>query len=234
MATPGHLSYKASVGYKKNFDRDVHADTGIFNRLKVHDLVTNDTTIVDNMCFPNGTAAAPSITFCNDLATGLYRTAAGNVGVADSGIPLAAFDSATPHGLIVGDATVNMAHLSSIQVASPSLILDGIAITGASVFVGSTDSAGSIQFTSANGVNGTIFLQYATAYSAIPSVIVFSGDNIDAMGAPQGTSTAATMVQANGMFVTSAVGGFTINLPVTSATPMGDFGVFHYKVMAFI
>lgn len=72
MASPGHPAYAGSASYRKNFDRDVHADTGIFNRLKATTLtVTGSMTVVGNACFPNGSAAAPGIAFCTE-ATGYY------------------------------------------------------------------------------------------------------------------------------------------------------------------
>lgn len=72
MASPGHPAYSGSASYRNNFDRDVHADTGIFNRLKATTLtVTGSMTVVGNACFPNGSAASPGIAFCTE-ATGYY------------------------------------------------------------------------------------------------------------------------------------------------------------------
>lgn len=76
MASPGHFAYSGSASYRKNFDRDVHADTGIFNRLKTSNLIVNGSISVTGIaCFSDGTAADPGIRFCSQ-ATGFFLKAA--------------------------------------------------------------------------------------------------------------------------------------------------------------
>lgn len=77
MAAPGHQAYTNSASFRGNFDRDIMADAGIFNRLVTDILWVNGSMIVSgSACFPDGTAADPGIRFCT-LATGFFIDSAG-------------------------------------------------------------------------------------------------------------------------------------------------------------
>lgn len=52
------------------------------------------TTITGQLKFPNGSAAAPAVTFASDLTTGMYFVSTGILGFATSGVEIAQFNAA--------------------------------------------------------------------------------------------------------------------------------------------
>lgn len=52
------------------------------------------TTITGQLKFPNGSAAAPAVTFASDLTTGMYFVSTGVLGFATSGVEIAQFNAA--------------------------------------------------------------------------------------------------------------------------------------------
>lgn len=222
MAAPGHAAYSGSSAYKKNFDRDVHADTGIFNRLKVlvH-LTANTITLTGTTCFGDGSNAAPSINFCADPTTGLYRTATGNVAIADSAITVAQFDSATPHGLIVGYALADLAHITTVQLNSvaPSTTT-GMTVTNLNA--NGTDAAGIFSFTDTAGGPGDFRVTYQQAYPVgdLPSVVITAAD-----------AQGGAIVLGGAAYVVSDNAGFTFNFTCLGGPTTATF---FYQVMNYI
>lgn len=87
MAAPSHNAYTNSASYRRNFDRDLYADSLIVNRGLIHTLKVDHLVTTGPVCFPDGSAAAPSITFCDNLNTGFFSSSVNVIDATTNGAP---------------------------------------------------------------------------------------------------------------------------------------------------
>lgn len=121
MAAPSHNAYTNSASYRRNFDRDLYADSIIVNRGLIHTLKVDHLVTTGPVCFPDGSLAAPSITFCDDLDTGIYSSAPNTVNVVAGGTPAISIN-------VDGDLTMNQA-LGQLLVSDGTAALPSIAFS---------------------------------------------------------------------------------------------------------
>lgn len=185
------------------------------------DIISEETsgagvTFTDELKLANGTAAAPSATFASDTNTGIYRSAADQVGVTTGGTGQVIFtngtiEPVTDNDIDLGSTTKEFKDLWIDGTANiDALVADTADINGGTVdgaTVGATSPSSGAFTTVAASTSATV-----TSASAVALAVGLAGATNPSFVVDSSTGT-----QAAGLKVTGAVAAGTVAAAVVSS-----------------
>jgi hypothetical protein len=145
--------------------------------------------------FPDGTAGSPGIGFQNETNTGIYRPAAGQLGITTQGVLRALFSSA---GLAVTGA---------VSSTGNATVGGTLAVTGASTLTGNTSVGGTLSATGA----ATLSDQLTVGKAAKGAVVSVS----------YGASVTLDFAAGNAFLIGTLTGNITLNNPSNLSAGQG-------------
>ena len=159
--------------------------------------------------FEDGTAAAPSIAFINELSTGVFRASTNVLGFAVGGTSRATMTNTgiTVAGTITPTGSV---HAASGSVGNPSLAFNSDQDTG--LFRIGADNIGV-------AAGGAKVLDIATTGLGVTGTLSVSGVATLGAGAILNTPASGTLTNATGLPISTGVSGLGANVATFLATP---------------
>lgn len=201
----------ANITYPKNYALGL-PDTHAFPKVQYAKIIeiidrlnaiTSGTVTVTDVELGDGTASLPSLTFANDLNTGIYRIGADNIGISlggtkyvDLAANLAAFTGAITASTTITAATSVKAPLFDTATAvamtigttaSSVTITPATTITGLLTATGGITSVAGAQFYSGTAVPAGGTAGSGVKFSSTSNLGIFFGSGAPTLAAAQGS-----------------------------------------------